>query len=115
MQPKTSVLSPLPAPAQPANAERNYLEALINESEAAEFLRFAPRTLQNWRVRGGGPKFVRHRARTVRYRRKDLIAWLEERLVCNTSEASQAARRVQPSVRKPVNSASAISPDLAFT
>ena len=76
---------------QPGNADRDYFEALITEIEAAEFLSFAPRTLQNWRIRGGGPRFVRHRARTVRYRRKDLVAWLEERPVSNTSETTKAA------------------------
>ena len=86
----TPLLSPRQA--QPrGDADRDYLEVLITEVEAAKFLSFAPRTLQNWRIRGGGPKFIRHRARTVRYRRKDLVAWLEERLVSSTSEASAAA------------------------
>jgi hypothetical protein len=73
------------------NLDREYLEALIPERDAAKFLSFAPRTLQNWRILGIGPKFVRHRARTVRYRRKDLIHWLEARLVSSTSEKSKAA------------------------
>lgn len=67
-------------------AERDYLESLMTEREAADFLGFAVRTLQAWRIRGGGPRFVRHRTRAVRYRRKDLIAWSEERIVQSTSE-----------------------------
>jgi len=82
---------PHPQAAKAGDSDKDYLEALITEADAAEFLSFAPRTLANWRFRGGGPKFVRFRARTVRYRRKDLVAWLEDRLVSNTSERPDAA------------------------
>ena len=62
------------------------LNALITESEAADFLGFSVRALQNWRIRGGGPRFVRISSRTVRYRRRDLIEWTEQHLVSSTSE-----------------------------
>jgi hypothetical protein len=86
-----STIPSLLLPVKPGNGDKDYMEALITEAGAAEFLSFAPRTLANWRFRGGGPQFVRFRARTVRYRRKDLVAWLEERLVSNTSETPDAA------------------------
>ena len=63
----------------------NYLNELVTEREAAQFLGFTVRALQNWRVRGGGPRFVRISCRAVRYRRRDLIEWSEAHLVENTS------------------------------
>tara|TARA_R110000868_G_scaffold124226_3_gene328574 strand:- start:5954 stop:6184 length:231 start_codon:yes stop_codon:yes gene_type:complete len=63
----------------------DYLDRLMNENEAAEFLSYSVRALQNWRVRGGGPFYVKVSARSIRYRRRDLIAWTEGRLTANTS------------------------------
>lgn len=59
---------------------------LLKEAEAAEFLQYSRRALQNWRCRGGGPKFVRVSSRSVRYRLIDLIDWTTLRLRSNTSE-----------------------------
>ncbi len=61
-------------------------DRLIDEREAAGFLCYSVRALQNWRVRGGGPRFVKVSARSIRYRRRDLIEWIEDRLRNNTSE-----------------------------
>jgi predicted DNA-binding transcriptional regulator AlpA len=63
------------------------LDGLIPERVAAEFLGYSPRALQNWRLRGGGPRFVRVSARSVRYRRRDLIEWVETRIRSSTSDA----------------------------
>ncbi|WP_368344807.1 helix-turn-helix transcriptional regulator [Pelagovum sp. HNIBRBA483] len=59
---------------------------LLNEADAADILCYSVRALQNWRYRGGGPRFVKVSARSVRYRYSDLIAWIEERTVAHTSE-----------------------------
>jgi len=59
---------------------------LINEKAAAAFLGYSVRALQNWRYRGGGPKFVKISQRSVRYRRKELIQWAEENIVSSTAE-----------------------------
>lgn len=64
----------------------DYLDRLINESEAASFIGYTIRALQGWRVKGGGPKFIRVSARSIRYRRRDLIEWAEARLKTSTSE-----------------------------
>jgi len=72
----------------PTQADPLILDQLVREQEAANFLGYSVRALQNWRIRGGGPKFVRVSARSIRYRRRDLIAWTEERLRSNTSEIS---------------------------
>lgn len=63
-----------------------YLDQLVCEKDAAEFLGYTVRALQNWRLRGGGPQFVKVSARSIRYRRRDLNAWVETRLRSNTSE-----------------------------
>lgn len=63
-----------------------YLDQLVCEKEAAAFLGYTIRALQNWRLRGGGPQFVKVSARSIRYRRRDLIVWTEARLRRNTSE-----------------------------
>jgi hypothetical protein len=42
--------------------------------EAAEFLRLRPRTLDNMRWRGTGPKYRKHGGRIV-YHLDDLIEW----------------------------------------
>ena len=63
------------------------LDRLINEHEAAAFLGYTVRALQNWRVRGGGPRFVKVSSRSVRYRRRDLVQWTERLLRSSTSES----------------------------
>ena len=70
-----------------AALDPDHLERLIDEKAAAHFLGYSPRALQNWRLRGGGPRFVRVSSRSVRYRRRDLIAWAEQRLRSSSSEA----------------------------
>ena len=64
----------------------DYLDRLIDEREAASFLCYSVRALQNWRVRGGGPRFVKVSARSIRYQRRALNRWIEERIRSNTSE-----------------------------
>lgn len=66
--------------------DRDYLDRLIPEKEAADYLGYSVRALQNWRVRGGGPRFVKPSGRSVRYRRRDLNAWAESHLVASTTE-----------------------------
>lgn len=62
------------------------LDRLINEHEAARLLGYTVRALQNWRVRGGGPAFIKVSSRSVRYCRRDLIAWIEKHRRFNTSQ-----------------------------
>jgi len=54
-------------------------ELHIDEKKASEFLGISPRTLQGYRSKGGGPKFAKIGARTVRYKIKDLINWTDKR------------------------------------
>ncbi len=63
---------------------------LVNQVKAAEILTVDPRTLAGWRYRGGGPPFVRIGNR-VRYKVRDLYAWIEERTFQSTAEADELA------------------------
>jgi predicted DNA-binding transcriptional regulator AlpA len=69
-----------------ASNDPDYADRLINEQEAANFLGYSVRALQNWRLRGGGPQYVRVSRRSVRYRRRDLTRWADEKLELHTSE-----------------------------
>lgn len=59
--------------------------ALMTEKAAAEYLGISIRTLQAWRVRGGGVRFVKM-GKAVRYRPQDLEAWVEAHMCGSTSE-----------------------------
>ncbi len=59
---------------------------LLTEVEAAGRLGFTPRFLQDRRMRGGGPRYVRVSARAIRYRPEDLAAWAAERIRTSTSD-----------------------------
>lgn len=64
----------------------DYLDRLITERDAAYFLGYTMRALQNWRLRGGGPAFVKVSKRSIRYRRRDLLTWVESKLAEHTSQ-----------------------------
>lgn len=65
-------------------------DALLTEVQAADFLNLSVRTLQAWRLRGGGSRYIKC-GRAVRYRRRDLIAYLDTNTVAHTSDLGQAA------------------------
>ena len=58
---------------------------LLNEPQAARLLTLSVRTLQAWRVKGEGPPFVRL-GRAIRYRRPDIVQWLEARTRQSTND-----------------------------
>jgi excisionase family DNA binding protein len=60
---------------------------LLTQTETAELLRLSERTLERWRVVGGGPVFVKLGKRVL-YRQADLEKWIASHLCNSTSEAS---------------------------
>ena len=60
-------------------------DQLMTEKEAAEILCYSQRALQNWRVRGGGPQYVKVNGNSVRYQMRDLMAWIDARKQKNPS------------------------------
>ena len=67
----------------------------INENQAAEFLGVSVRTLQAWRVRGGGPPYCKI-GRAVRYQRRALVRFQEQHTVTSTTEAAARVRESAP-------------------
>jgi hypothetical protein len=59
-------------------------ERLLTPKETAEFLRCSVSSLNKWRIYGGGPRFVRVESR-VRYRFRDVIAYVDTRTCASTS------------------------------
>ena len=65
---------------------------LLNSREAAYRLGLKTNTLEGWRLKGFGPKFIKV-GRNVRYRISDLDEWLESRERNSTSEDSTPKKR----------------------
>ena len=59
---------------------------------AARYLGLSERTLEGYRVSGGGPAFHRF-GNQVRYRRADLDAWAARRRATTTAEADRLGAR----------------------
>ncbi len=56
-------------------------ETPISTEESAKLIGVKPRTLFDWRRRGIGPRYVQLTPSTVRYRRGDVRAFIEARIV----------------------------------
>ena len=78
-------LSCSPFPTESVNAHDYDPAQLLTEQATAVLLCVSCRTLQGWRLRGGGPPYVRVSARCIRYRRTDLVAFAVERIRQSTS------------------------------
>lgn len=65
----------------------NDLPALLTTDEAAVCLSVSPKTLAYWRSTGDGPIFAKLGVRSIRYRREDLIAYVDGRRRHNDVEA----------------------------
>jgi len=55
--------------------------AQLTQAEAARVLNVADRTLESWRQKRIGPRFLSYSKRCVRYRLSDLNEWLAARAV----------------------------------
>ncbi len=78
------------SPRGPPDAS-DYWQALIDEKAAAAFLGLTDRTMQAYRQKGGGCKFIRLSSRCLRYRRIDLKAWADARIRTSTSDPGLGA------------------------
>lgn len=64
---------------------------LLSERQSAEYLGVVPKTMQAWRVRGGGPTYLKI-GRLVKYTQHDLDKWLEGRRRESTSDKGRASK-----------------------
>ena len=53
-------------------------DELLRPAQAAALLNVTPRCLQDWRLKGTGPRFIRMTPKLVQYRRSDLEKFIEE-------------------------------------
>jgi excisionase family DNA binding protein len=77
---KQTTNNPNPAPIRPR----------VKDTEAAALLGLSVRTLRQWRLKGGGPEFLKLGS-AVRYDLNALEAWAKSRARVNTSGDPQAA------------------------
>lgn len=54
-------------------------DRMLTTRQVAERLGVSPRTVQDWRYRGGGPPGVALGRKTVRYSEAELETWLAEK------------------------------------
>ena len=66
------------------NLNPNDPDQMVTEIVAADIVCQSVRTLQKWRVNGYGPTYFKI-GRSVRYRRRELIEWIEARRFSHTS------------------------------
>lgn len=72
--------------------ERPEYDLLVNTTQAADYLGLSPRTLERWRVGGGGPAYVVLGSKSVRYRRSALDAFLAAGERTSTSQTPTSTR-----------------------
>lgn len=65
--------------------DSNSLPDLMTTEQLAKCLEMRPGTLCNWRVKGCGPVFTTV-GNLIRYRRRDVEAWLDGRTRTSTSD-----------------------------
>ena len=66
-------------------------DAMLYSSEAGFLLGLSVRTLEAFRLRGGGPPYYSLTPKAVRYRRSDLEAWIWARRRTSTSDSGTSA------------------------
>jgi predicted DNA-binding transcriptional regulator AlpA len=64
---------------------------LLTTDKAAEYIGVTKKTMEWWRFTGAGPDFVKM-SRLVRYRKKDIDAWVEARIRKSTSDRGARAQ-----------------------
>jgi predicted DNA-binding transcriptional regulator AlpA len=65
-------------------------QTLITEQEASRRLTVSVKTLQAWRVRGGGPRFVKV-GRLVRYTEVAIEKFIREHTMASTAQSNRLA------------------------
>ena len=70
-----------------ANSSHSLNSPYLTTMQAAKYLNLSHKTLEKFRVTGGGPDYRKH-GRKVVYRASDLDAWSASRLARSTSETT---------------------------
>ncbi len=72
--------------------QHQFTEVYLTEKQAATKLNLSPKGLQAWRLRGGGPRFVKISARCVRYKESEIDNWAAARERTSTSDPGPDAK-----------------------
>lgn len=64
----------------------NQEDATLTTAQAAEMLGIKPGTLEIWRVYGKSPRYLKIGRRAVRYRKSDILEFMESCTRENTSQ-----------------------------
>ena len=56
----------------------NDIDVYLTTKDAARVVTLSHRTLEGMRSRGDGPRFIRLPNGRIRYRKQDLIVWMEQ-------------------------------------
>jgi predicted DNA-binding transcriptional regulator AlpA len=62
-----------------SQAQEEKWEEYLTEKQVSDITSFSVNTLQNWRVQGKGPVYVKPGGKCVRYPASSLRAFMEER------------------------------------
>ena len=71
------------------------LTKLLDNEQTAALLGIKPNTLEVWRLKGKGPRFVKlgnAKQAPIRYEKAEVLRWLREQTFASTSAYSPAAR-----------------------
>ncbi|GLJ79744.1 helix-turn-helix transcriptional regulator [Microbacterium imperiale] len=71
-------MSILDTATRPADTEPAELPPIATRAQVAAFTQVSVSTLAKWAMVHDGPKVTRVGKRNVRYRREDVLAWLEK-------------------------------------
>ena len=86
--PNDAVPSAVAAPLEESGGRAipDHPQAMLTTTQAAGVLGLSPRTLEQFRVKGGGPEYFALGKRAIRYRRYVLENWLDARRRVSTSD-----------------------------
>ena len=74
-------------PRPPKSSPSSPISPLLTERQVARILGVSVRTVQGWRLRGGGPRYYKL-GRSVRYSRSDVEEFLRRQLRRSTSRST---------------------------
>ena len=68
------------------DATARNLDALYEGTYVASWLNVKPKTLEDWRLKGRGPKFIKTGS-LARYRHRDVLAFIDAQTRTSTSDS----------------------------
>ena len=80
--------------------EHQFSEVFLTEKQAATKLNMSPKGLQAWRLRGGGPRFVKISARCIRYKESEIDSWAQSLERESTSDPGPVAQSTPGKARR---------------